>query len=605
MLLVVMSFLLILTLYKREKLCLWLEIHRQHWEGITMKNAKNKRLKIVIVGGVAGGASAATRARRMNEDAEIVLLEKDGYISFANCGLPYYIGGEIQQREKLLVAKPETLRARYAIDVRVHHQAIKIDKDLKHVVVKDVKTGNCYEIDYDKLILSPGARPIVPSIAGIDAEHVYTLRNVEDTDKIKDFLNKNKPHVNHVTVVGAGFIGLEMIEQLHGLGLDVTLVELQDQVLPLLDADMAIMLEEEMTSRGIDVRTGDGVKQIKSCNGKVCGVELNSGMNIDTDMVLLGIGVAPNNELAAEVGIDIGERGGIKANTLHETSLNDVYAVGDVSEYIYGPNGDSMRVPLAGPANRAGRVAGTHAGMNENSPELEMSPVLGTSAVRLFGLSAAMTGMSLKQAKRTDKNVSSVTVTANDHVGYYPGASPIVLRIVYSKDSGRLLGAQAIGQKGVDKRIDVIATVMHMRGNVRDLIGLDLVYAPPFGAAKDIVHQAGFAAVNELDGLINVIQPSEIRNDMQVLDVRVSSECSRGMIKNAINIPLEELRSRLNELDTSKPTAVLCGSGLRSYIAARILMQKDFDCVYNVSGGMDSWIRLQKATKSFADSAAA
>ncbi|QQE11967.1 FAD-dependent oxidoreductase [Planctomycetota bacterium] len=562
-----------------------------------MTNREQNTKRIVVIGGVAGGASAATRARRMNEHAEIILLEKDGYVSFANCGLPYYIGGEITDREKLLVAKPELLINRYNIDVRIYNKATAIDKNNKQITVENTQDGNTYTLQYDQLILSPGARPIVPPIDGVKTGNVYTLRNVEDTDQIKTYLDLN-PNIKHITVVGAGFIGLEMVEQLHHLGIQVSLIELQNQVLPLLDPDMAIMLEDELVKNNIEVITGDGLRSIYNTDDKVSSVTLTSGKSIDTDMVLLGIGVTPNNELAADADIAIGERGGIKTDIAHRTSDRSIYAVGDVAEYIYGPTGQSMRVPLAGPANRAGRIAGTYAAANGHSPALEMSPVLGTSAVRLFNQSAAMTGMSLKMAKNLDQHVSSVTVTANDHVGYYPGATPITLKLVYIKDSGKILGAQAIGHKGVDKRIDVIATLMHMKGTVRDMIGLDLVYAPPFGAAKDIVHQAGFAATNELDNLINVIQPNEITDDMQVLDVRTMPERQTTAIPNSVHIPVDNLREHLDDLDNTKTTAVVCGSGLRSYIAARILMQRGFVNVLNVSGGMSSWIRHQKASRT-------
>ncbi|WP_432800277.1 FAD-dependent oxidoreductase [Poriferisphaera sp. WC338] len=556
----------------------------------------NTPMRIVVVGGVAGGASAATRARRMNEHAEIILLEKDGYVSFANCGLPYYLGGEITDREKLLVAKPELLRNRYNIDVRTHHLASKINRDQKSITVKNINTNETYNLAYDKLILSPGARPVVPPMPGIDAKHVYTLRSVEDTDRIKTYLENNLGTIQHVTVVGAGFIGLEMVEQLASLGPKVMLVELQNQVLPLLDRDMAIMLEDEMTAKGIDVQTGIAINEILQDNtGHVNGVVFDS-KQIKTDMVLMGIGVTPNHELAEAAELKLGKRGGITANQDRQTNDPNIYAVGDASEYIYGVTGDMMRIPLAGPANRAGRVAGTHA--SNHKIDLTMPNVLGTSAVRVFGLSAAMTGMSLKNARQAyGQEARCVTVTANDHVGYYPGATPIVLRLVYMQEDGKIIGAQAIGKKGVDKRIDVIATLMHMKGTVRDLAGLDLVYAPPFGAAKDVVHQAAFAASNELDGLIAIIQPNEIDSTHTILDVRTQGERQNASIPGSIHIPLDELRNRIGELDLSNSYAAICGSGLRSYIAARILLQRGFTSVINISGGMTGWLRMQKTTR--------
>ena len=571
-------------------------------------NNTNNAPTIVIVGGVAGGASAATRARRINEHANIILLEKDGYVSFANCGLPYYIGGEIQQRDDLLVAKPELLINRYNIDVRVYNKATAIDKKNKQITVENTETGEAYTLPYDQLILSPGARPIVPPIPGIDSQNVYTLRNVEDTDRIKSFLDLN-PDIKHITVVGAGFIGLEMVEQLHNLNITVTLIELQPQVLPLLDPDFAIMLEDELTQNNIEVLTGDGLQSINPDDqNKVTNVTLNSGKTIDTDMVLLGIGVAPNNELAAEADIPIGDRGGIKTDLKHRTADPSIYAVGDVSEYIYKPTNQTMRVPLAGPANRAGRIAGTYAASfnTENEKQhltadphkLDMDPVLGTSAVRVFSLTAAMTGLSLKMARNTDQNIASVTVVANHHVGYYPGATPITLKLVYNADTGLILGAQAIGQNGVDKRIDVIATLMHMNATVHNIIGLDLVYAPPFGAAKDVVHQAGFAATNQMNNIVSTIQPDEITDDMQILDIRNEPELEVSQIPGSINIPLDNLRDRISELDPATTYALICGSGQRSYIAARILTQRGIPNVHNVTGGITAWLRHQKASKT-------
>ena len=558
-------------------------------------NENKKHERIVVVGGVAGGASAATRARRMNEWAEIVLLEKDGYVSFANCGLPYYLGGEIVDREELLVAKPELLRGRFGIDVRTHHEAVKVDRDKKVVEVRDVGSGEVYELGYDKLVLSPGAKPIVPKMGGVDAENVFTLRNVEDTDLIKAYLDRKGEKPRHMTVVGAGFIGLEMVEQLvEGLGVEVMLVELQEQVLPLLDGDLAVMLEEELVAKGVDVRTGVGLSEIlQDDEGKVRGVMVN-GEEVATDMVLLGIGVAPNHGLAAEAGLSIGERGGMVVNEMRQTDDAAIYGVGDASEYVYGVNEKWMRVPLAGPANRSGRIAGTHAaGVTDGDV---MPAVMGTSAVRVFGLSAALTGMSLKAARGAyGDDVGSVTVTANDHVGYYPGATPIVLRLVYLKGDGRVIGAQAIGQKGIDKRIDVVATLMHMKGTARDLAGVDLVYAPPFGAAKDVVHQAAFAACNELDGLVKVVQIDEVDEGFSLLDVRAEAEVRSFGVAGAVNVPVDELRERIGELDAGKKWALLCGSGQRSYVAARILMQRGFADVWNVTGGVTGWVRSMKA----------
>ncbi len=539
---------------------------------------------ILIVGGVAGGASAATRARRMNEHAEIIILEKDGYVSFANCGLPYYLGGEIQDREKLLVAKPKLFADRYGIDVWTRHEVLSIDRPRKRVKVKNHETGRVSDLAYDKLILSPGASPIVPPIEGVDAGNVFTLRNVEDTDTIKAHLDSAKP--KRAVVIGAGFIGLEMVEQLHGLGIETQLVELMDQVLPLLDSEMAHLLEDELESKGVELHLGDGIEAVRTTDGRADAVVLNSGAVIETDLVIMGVGVRPNVKLAADAGLSLGDTGGIRTNQHGQTDDPDIYAVGDVAEYEFAPTGLSMRVPLAGPANRAGRLAGEHAAVGAADP---MTPVFGTSIARVFSLAAGMTGLSRRQAAKLGINAKSVTILANHHVGYYPGAKQMVLKLVYEADTGKVLGAQAIGAEGIDKRIDVIATAMRFDATVRELTGLDLTYAPPFGAAKDPVHMAAFTACNELDGRIHVLDPDADVAGMQVLDVRTANEVARKPVPgvaHTIHIPVDELRNRLDELDKTRPTAVTCASGLRSYVACRMMMQHGFNEVFNMTGGV-------------------
>ncbi len=543
----------------------------------------NPPLRIVIVGGVAGGASAATRARRINEHAQIILLEKDEHISFANCGLPYYVGGEIADRAKLLVATPELLERRYRIDVRTRQEAVAIDRAARTLRVVDHQTGEAYDQPYDKLILSPGASPIVPRIEGVDAPNVMTLRNIADVDRIKAAATDPRP--GRAAVIGAGYIGLEMVEQFVGLGIDVTLVELQDQVLPLMDAEMAQPLRDALESHGVEVRLGDGIAAVTTENGRARAVRLNSGAVIDADLVILGIGVRPNSGLAAAAGIAVDDAGAIVTDAHQRTSDPDIYAVGDAAQYRYGPTGTSMRVPLAGPANRAGRLAGEHAAAGRSAP---MPPVYGTAIVRVFEQTAAMTGLTLKQARRLGAPPAAVTVIANHHVGYYPGARPITLKLVYDPASGAVLGAQAVGEQGVDKRIDVIATLMAMKGTVRDLAGVDLCYAPPFGAAKDPVHMAAFAACNDLDGGARFLQPDDDLSGYQVVDVRTPGEVRKTPLAEADHaaaVPLDALRDRLDELDPDRPTVVSCASGLRSYVGARILMQHGFKDVYGLSGG--------------------
>ena len=540
-------------------------------------------LTIVIIGGVAGGATAAARARRINEHARIIMLEKDEHISFANCGLPYYIGGEIEHRDKLLVAKPELLRQRFKIEVRTRCEATKINRDDKIVHVRDHGTGADEEIAYDKLILAPGASPIIPPVPGVDAPNVFTLRNVADTDLIKTAVTHD--NAKRVCVVGAGYIGLEMVEQLVGLGIAVDLVELQDQVLPLMDREMAQPLAEQLGAYNVALHLGDGIAAITTDDaGQATAVELNSGNSLDTDVIILGIGVRPNNQLAKQAGLEIAADGGIVTNEHRQTSDSEIYAVGDASQYTFGPTGQAMRVPLAGPANRAGRLAGEHAASGRSDA---MPPVMGTAIIRVFDLTAATTGLTTKHAARSGVDAAAVIVIANHHVGYYPGARPITLKLIYAPDTGRILGAQAVGEAGVDKRIDVIATLMAMNGAVRDLAGLDLCDAPPFGAAKDPVHMAAFAACNDLDGLVSFMQPDADLSDYQIIDVRNANEVEAAPLpgaEHAMHIPLDELRDRLEELDADRPTVTSCASGLRSYVAARLLMQHGFKEVYDLTG---------------------
>ena len=542
------------------------------------------RTKIVIVGGVAGGASAATRARRMNEHAEIILLEKDADVSFANCGLPYYIGEEIAERSKLVVASAEFLHRRFALDVRTRQEAIAIDRDAKRVTVRNHVTGNEYIESYDKLILSTGASPFVPPIEGREAGNVFTLRNLADTDQIKAATDKSQGKT--AAVIGAGFIGLEMVEQLARRGYTTTLAELLPQVLPLFDSEMARPIEQELRDNAVELALGDGIQRIVTDeSGRAAGVELASGRVIDAELVILGIGVRPNVQLAQAAGLEMGPGGGVATNRFMQTSDPDIYAVGDVAEYVYGPTGTAMRIALAGPANRSGRLAGEHAATGNSA---EMADVFGTSIVRVFSMIAAMTGLSESLAARLGVPVRSVTVLANNHAGYYPGARQMTLKLVYREGDGRVLGAQAVGGEGVDKRIDVIATAMAMRATVRELAGLDLAYAPPFGAAKDPIHMAAFAACNQLDGIEEFVPADADLSGKQVVDVRARTEVeSRPLAgaEQAINIPLDELRDRLGELDPAKETVVSCAAGVRAHVACRILRQHGFDSVGNLVGG--------------------
>lgn len=551
-------------------------------------------MRIVIVGGVAGGASAATRARRMNEHAEIIMLEKDDHVSFANCGLPYYIGGEIQNRAKLLVATPELFARRFRIEVRTRHEARRIDRSAKTIQVLDRDQGTEYPLAYDKLILAPGAAPLVPPLPGASAPNVYTLRNLIDADRI--YQAAQTASSRQAIVVGAGFIGLEMVEQLVGLGFQVTLAELQPQVLPVMDAEMVQPLADELLARGVRLVLGDGIQRILVDDaGRAHGIELASGLQVEGSMVILGLGVRPQIRLAQEAGLEIGPGGGIATNRYLQTTDPDIYAVGDAAEYRFGVTGNPMRIALAGPANRAGRLAGEHAATGMGQP---IADVFGTAIVRLFRQTAASTGLTMKLAARLKRPARSVVIIANSHAGYYPHATPITLKLTYEPQTGRVLGAQAVGQDGIDKRIDVIATALAMRATVWDLAGLDLAYAPPFGSAKDPIHMAAFAACNELAGLEEFLEPESDLSQYQVVDVRTVSEVTQRPLAeapHAICIPVDELRGRLHELDATADTVVSCGVGMRAHVASRILRQHGFTRVRNLSGGAELRARAVKA----------
>lgn len=536
---------------------------------------------IVIVGAVAGGATAATRARRCNETARIILYEKDAHASFANCGLPYYLGGEITDREKLLVAKPETFTRRYNIELKTRHEVTRIDPDNRVVHVLERDTGREFTQAYDRLILAPGAAPLVPPIDGAQAPNVFTLRNLEDTDRIAEHLSQAKP--KQVAVIGAGFIGLEMAEQLRHRGVEVVVVELAEQVLPPLDPEMARFIQEELELKGVRVKVGDGVKAFQLREGNVSGVTLNSGAEIPCDAVIMSIGVRPLVDLAKNAGLTIGESGGIEVNEYMQTSRSEIYAVGDAAAYRHGVTCTAMRVPLAGPANRAGRIAGEHAATDHSAP---MAPVLGTAIIRVFDKTAALTGLTMKAAARAGIAAKEAVITANHHAGYYPGAQPMTLKLVYCPDTGKVLGAQAVGGDGVDKRIDVIATAIHLGATVKHLSGLDLCYAPPFGSARDPVHVAAFVAMNDLDGISPTANARTAPEGMQYVDVRNCGEVEQCCHPAAVNIPVDELRERIGELDPSRPTLVTCQSGLRGHVATCILKQHGFADVRNLTGGM-------------------
>ncbi|MFO1038330.1 MAG: FAD-dependent oxidoreductase [Geminicoccaceae bacterium] len=548
-----------------------------------MQQAKDPALspKIVIVGGVAGGASAAARARRVNERARIVVYERDAYISFANCGLPYYFGGEITDRNSLLVASPELFDARFRIEVNVRHEVLSIDRAARTVTVEDLATGGRFVETFDKLILSPGATPIMPPLPGMDAMGVFSLRTIEDMDRIAAAL----PDARRAVVVGAGYVGLEVAEQFVRRGLEVTVVELQPQILPFLDREMAEPLQREIEDHGIRLELGQKLAGIDTAGGAVTAAVLADGRRLAADLVLVGIGVRPVNELAKAAGLDIGAAGGIATDAFMRTSDPDIYAVGDAAEYRFGPTGARQRVPLAGIANRTGRLAGEHAATGHSR---EAPAAWGTSIVRLFGASAGATGLSLRTAAAAGIEARAVHAVGGHHAGYYPGAQTLALKLVYAPGTGKILGAQAVGGAGIDKRLDILATVLHFGGTVDDLAALDLAYAPPFGSAKDPVHMAAFAAQNDLDGLVRFVLPETDLAPYQVIDVRQPEEAAGKPLIDAPHahvVPLGQLRSRLSEIDPAKPTVLTCRTGLRAYVAARILAQHGFTDIANLSGG--------------------
>lgn len=534
--------------------------------------------RIVIIGGVAGGMSAATRARRMNENASVTVLEKSGHISFANCGLPYFIGGQIKDEQDLFLTTPERVAQRYRIDARVHHEVTNIDR-ARHVVEGiDHSTGTGFSLAYDKLILAPGAAPIIPSLPGMDAPNVFVLRNVEDAQKLKQYLADSG--AKRAVVVGAGFIGLEMVEALHSRGLEVTVVEKADHALPPIDDAMAGWVEQELRKHGVKLRIGEGLTGLTLEDGRVTAVQTERGEPIATDLVLLAMGVRPLTKLAQTAGVTVGATGGIAVDKALRTSDPDIYAVGDAIEVTQGVADFVTRIPLAGAANRHGRLAGEHAATGRSR---SAAKVLGTAVVRVFDLDVAMTGLGYASAKKLGYDVDRVIIHPNDHAGYYPGAQRMHLQLIYDRSSGRVLGAQALGGAGVDKRIDVIATLIHFQGTIDDLAELDLCYAPQFSGAKDPVHYAAFVAQNqqlEHSPGVEAVAPGT-----QLIDVRSSREFSRGTIDGAINIAVDDLRTRANQLDPARPTVVFCEVGIRGHLAVRILKQLGFSDVHNLKGG--------------------
>ena len=534
-------------------------------------------MKIIIVGGVAGGMSAATRLRRLMEDAEIIIFEKGPFVSFANCGLPYYVSGEIANCDSLLVQTPESLKARFNLDVRPFHEVIQLSPEEHTVTVRH--DGQEFTEIYDKLILSPGAKPFVPTIEGLaEAKNAYTLRNVPDLDEIMAALDN---HPKEAVVIGAGFIGLEMAENLSKRGLQVTIIEKAPHVLPPLDQEMVAFVQAELLANGVRVITSQSATRFED-QGKI--IILENGQKITSDLTILSVGVEPENRLAKAAGIELGLRGGILVDEHYETSQKDIFAVGDAIVVKQEITGQDALISLASPANRQGRqVADVIAGLGRTN-----KGSIGTAIVRAFDMTAASTGLSERILSMNQFPYKALHVSGKDHAGYYPGATEMTLKLLFDPTTGKIYGAQGVGKKGVDKRIDILATAIKGNLTVFDLPELEFTYAPPFGSAKDLVNMLGYAALNLIEGLSDNVQWYQLEDELakgkKFLDVRTSSEFQSGRLKvDTIHIPLNELRERLDELDKNQNYIVSCHSGLRSYIAERILKQAGFT-VQNLDG---------------------
>ena len=538
-------------------------------------------MKVVIVGGVAGGATAAARIRRLDEQAEIVVFERSGFISYANCGLPYYIGGVIEDPEDLTLQTPESFFSRFRIHMKVHHEVIAVHPDRKTVSVKNLKTGEEFEERYDKLLLSPGARPVWPDLPGMNSDKLFTLRTVEDTFRIKGFVDQQKP--KSAVMVGGGFIGLEVAENLRELGLDVTIVQRPKQLMNPFDADMASFIHSEVRKHGVKLALGYSVEGFVEKDGGI-NVLLKDQPSIHADMVVLAIGVTPESSLAKDAGLALGMKGSILVNDRMETSIPDIYAVGDAVQVKHYVTGHDALIALAGPANKQGRIAAD----NICGGDSRYLGSQGSSVIKVFDMTAATTGINETNARKSGLDVDTVILSPMSHAGYYPGGKLMTMKVVFEKESYRLLGAQIVGYDGVDKRIDVLATAIHARMKATELKDLDLAYSPPYSSAKDPVNMAGFMIDNISNGLKqwHLSDAANLPRDGSVtlLDTRTVGEYSRGHIDGFKNIPVDELRERIGEIEPGKPVYVICQSGLRSYIATRILEGYGFEA-YNFAGG--------------------
>ena len=539
-------------------------------------------MKVVIVGGVAGGATAAARIRRLDEQAEVIVFERSGYISYANCGLPYYIGGVIEDPEDLTLQTPESFWKRFRIQMKVRHEVTAIHPDRKTVSVRNLETGEDFEEAYDQLLLSPGAKPVWPELPGMGSQRLFTLRTVEDTFRIKEFINQNRP--KSAVMVGGGFIGLEMAENLRQLGMEVTIVQRSRQLMNPFDPDMAAFIHNEVRKHGVKLMLGHSLEGFREKNSGL-EVLLRDGVSVSADMVILAIGVTPESMLAKEAGLALGIKGSILVNDRMQTSAPDIYAVGDAVQVKHFVTGADSLIPLAGPANKQGRIAAD----NICGGDSRYLGSQGSSVIKVFDMTAATTGINEGSAKKAGLQVDKVILSPMSHAGYYPGGKMMTMKIIFEKETYRLLGAQIIGYEGVDKRIDVLATAIHagLKGN--QLKDLDLAYAPPYSSAKDPVNMAGFMIDNLARGQLkqwHLADEEKLPRDGSVilLDTRTAAEYNRGHVAGFRNIPVDELRERIGELEPGKPVYVICQSGLRSYIASRILAGSEYE-TYNFSGG--------------------
>lgn len=539
-------------------------------------------MKVVIIGGVAGGATAAARIRRLDEQAEIVVFERSGFISYANCGLPYYIGGTIEDENNLTLQTPESFWRRFRVKMNVHHEVTAIHPDSKTVTVKNLENGKIITESYDKLVLSPGAKPIKPGFDGIDSDKIFTLRTVEDTLRLKKYTDEHQP--KSAVVVGGGFIGIEVAENLRELGIDVTLVEAADQLMAPFDRDMASFIHSEIRKNGIYLMLDTMVEGFADTD---CGIDvkLKNVPTLHTDMVVMAIGVAPETTLAKEAGLELGIKSSIVVNDKMETSIPDVYAVGDAVQINNFVTDKDTLISLAGPANKQGRIAAD----NICGGDSHYTGGQGSSVIKIFDMTAATTGINEKTAKSLGIATDKVILSPMSHAGYYPGGKMMTMKVLFEKESYRILGAQIVGFDGVDKRIDVLATAIRAGMKANELTELDLAYAPPYSSAKDPVNMAGYIIENMKNGIVKQWYYEEDETlprdgSITLLDTRTPMEYSMGHVKGFINIPVDELRERIGELDRSKPVYVICQSGLRSYIASRILMGNGFDA-YNFAGG--------------------